>query len=526
MARLPRVCRQAIGFRPRLRAGCLALVAALAFTPSATAQATGQRATSRIGYAYPAGGQQGTTTTVALGGQNLNGATAAYFSGTGVQAKVIGYDRPLTQKELNDAREKIQQLQDKRAATRHTASDSAAMPAKPVWTADDEKTLADLRLMIAMRQNRQINPALAETVTLEVTLAPDATPGEREVRLKTPAGLSNPLVYCVGQLPEFSEPAVSATSQPAPAGPNRYSGPSTRRSRPPMAITLPATVNGQVLPGETDRFQFSARQGQRLTVSASARALIPYLADAVPGWFQATLALYDGKGREVAYDDDFRFNPDPVLSYAIPADGDYTIEIKDSIYRGREDFVYRIAIGELPFVTSVFPLGSGFQDRASFEIAGWNLPLDQLSMETKNKSPGTFLLSVRNQGVLSNPVRFALDTQPDCREAEPNETSDTAQPLELPMIVNGRIDRAGDEDVFRFAGKAGSEFIAEIFARRLSSPLDSVLKLTDASGRQLAFNDDYEDKGAGLTTHHADSRLSVTLPADGAYYVRVADAQH
>ncbi|MBI4623415.1 MAG: PPC domain-containing protein, partial [Verrucomicrobia bacterium] len=84
----------------------------------------------------------------------------------------------------------------------------------------------------------------------------------------------------------------------------------------------------------------------------------------------------------------------------------------------------------------------------------------------------------------------------------------------------------GDEDVFRFAGKAGSEFIAEIFARRLSSPLDSVLKLTDATGRQLAFNDDYEDKGAGLTTHHADSRLSVTLPADGAYYVRVADAQH
>jgi len=30
---------------------------------------------------------------------------------------------------------------------------------------------------------------------------------------------------------------------------------------------------------------------------------------------------------------------------------------EDSLYRGREDFVYRIALGELPLVTGVFPLG-------------------------------------------------------------------------------------------------------------------------------------------------------------------------
>jgi hypothetical protein len=81
-------------------------------------------------------------------------------------------------------------------------------------------------------------------------------------------------------------------------------------------------------------------------------------------------------------------------------------------------------------------------------------------------------------------------------------------------------------DVFRFEGRAGSEIVAEVYARRLDSPLDSVLKLTDAAGRQLAANDDYEDKGAGLTTHHADSRLGVTLPANGTYYLHIGDAQH
>jgi hypothetical protein len=45
------------------------------------------------------------------------------------------------------------------------------------------------------------------------------------------------------------------------------------------------------------------------------------------------------------------------LHFSVPKGGEYTIEIRDALYRGREDFVYRIAIGELPFVTSAFPLG-------------------------------------------------------------------------------------------------------------------------------------------------------------------------
>jgi hypothetical protein len=94
------------------------------------------------------------------------------------------------------------------------------------------------------------------------------------------------------------------------------------------------------------------------------------------------------------------------------------------------------------------------------------------------------------------------------------------------VIVNGRIDRPGDWDVFRFEGRAGQQIIAEVCARRIESPLDSVLELLDASGKRLAFNDDYDDKSDGLRTHHADSLISFTLPADGTYYVRLGDSQH
>ena len=177
-------------------------------------------------------------------------------------------------------------------------------------------------------------------------------------------------------------------------------------TQPPtdMAITLPAIVNGRIkprlakpqggrperpfTPGDADRYRFSARQGQSLTIAASARELMPYLADAVPGWFQAVLTLYDASGKEVAYDDDFRFHPDPAIHYVAPTDGEYTVEIRDALYRGREDFVYRIAIGELPFVTDIFPLGGRTGARTTVELSGWN-PVSYTHLDVyKRQGPG------------------------------------------------------------------------------------------------------------------------------------------
>ena len=134
-------------------------------------------------------------------------------------------------------------------------------------------------------------------------------------------------------------------------------GPSATGEQPTLDVQLPVVVNGQILSGQVDRYRFAAKKGQRLVFAVNAQQLLPYIADAVPGWFQATIRLSDAQGKELAYAGSYRFHPDPVLFYEVPADGSYTIEISDSIFRGREDFVYRMALGELPFVTSIFPLG-------------------------------------------------------------------------------------------------------------------------------------------------------------------------
>ena len=94
------------------------------------------------------------------------------------------------------------------------------------------------------------------------------------------------------------------------------------------------------------------------------------------------------------------------------------------------------------------------------------------------------------------------------------------------MLINGRIGKPGDRDLFTFQGKAGELVVAEVQARRLGSPLDSFLRITDHAGRLLAFNDDHPDPATGLVTHHADSWLQFRLPADGTYSIQLQDAQN
>ncbi|MHC4812967.1 MAG: PPC domain-containing protein [Planctomycetota bacterium] len=132
---------------------------------------------------------------------------------------------------------------------------------------------------------------------------------------------------------------------------------------------------------------------------------------------------------------------------------------------------------------------------------------------------------VRAKGSTSKAVPFARDTLAECLEQEPNNSPQSAQQVPPALVINGRIGQPGDVDVFRFDARAGQTIVAEVQGRRLRSPIDSMLRLTDANGRQLAFNDDREDKGAGLTTHHADSWLRHTLPRNGTYYVYLRDTQ-
>ena len=528
-----------------MKTGLVAL-ALLALAPAALAQSR-----AYIGYVFPAGGQQGTTFQIRLGGQGLDDVNAVLVTGMGVTARVIDYYRRLNNEELQLLSEQTRNLRRETmsasgqaevmaagdpammsASSTNVASltDAASPTNDPAYVASKREAAMELIERIERRTSEYVqtpaSAALASLVMVEVTIAPDAEPGEHEIRLVTLRSVSNPLVFHVGQVPEVAKkPMVTAIQQvlgkEAQALRKRLPGDDE------FSISVPCTVNGQTASGEVNRYRFEARRGQRLVLTTLGRQLVPFIADAVPGWFQPVLILYDADGKEVAYDDDYRFKPDPTIFYEVPRDGEYVFAIRDSLYRGREDFVYRITIGELPFITSIFPLGEQVGAPATPQFEGWNIQGAELTSLPVDAGPGLYSLAARRQGLVSNRVPFALDTLPAIFEREPNNSVANAQKVTLPIIIDGRIDKPDDWDVFQFAGKSNDTVVAEVQARRLDSPLDSVIKLTDAAGNLLAFNDDYEDLGAALNTHHADSYFMARLPADGTYYVHIGDtARH
>lgn len=496
----------------------LALAAVVAMASSAFGQTT-----PYIGFVYPAGGQQGTSVTVRLGGQRIDGTTGAVVTGDGVSAKLVSFYRKLSNQEMTLIREQLRELKKEAAQKAKVGKSRGNSRAKPAPLSQEKREMI-ARLEKRMREwvNRPACAALSTIAEIEVSIAPGAKPGPREIRLITARGMSNPMAFHVGQVPEVARKPMT-TSVFQVLGKEGLA----QRKRPPEeeeeTVTIPCTMNGQIASGELNRYRFAAKKGQRLVASVDARSLVPYIADAVPGWFQPVLSLTDADGKEVAYSDDFRFKPDPTFYFEVPKDGEYVLTITDAIYRGREDFVYRLTVGELPHLTSIFPLGGRVGEQAKLEMDGWNLDKAKLTVPGEEAKAGIHWVTAKMGDKVSNRVPFALDTLPECFDAESNNEPSKAQQVELPVIVNGRIDQSDDWDVFQVDGKAGETIVAEVHARRLDSPMDSMLKLTDSEGKVLAFNDDHEDPGVGLNTHHADSYLRVKLPADGAYFVHLGD---
>jgi hypothetical protein len=490
-----------------------------------------------IGFAYPAGGQQGTTVRVRLGGQGLDGVRSAMITGAGVSARLTEVFWRLNNEEKQLLEEQLHDL--KQAAT-NVASTATSQPAvmteaQPMMAAaippgGSEGTAVESavgervdRIERRLREYVQTPacPAIAALAFLEVTIASDAAPGPRELRLISSRGISNPLTFEVGSWSEHVLPPMRTAVLPV-LGKEA----AALRKRPPaeaeVEVQLPQTLNGQIAPGEVNRYRFEARRGQRLVMATRARSLIPYIADAVPGWAQPVLTFHDPDGHEVAGAADTGFQPDPVLFFEVPRDGQYVLAIHDSLYRGREDFVYRVDLGERPWITSVFPLGGRVGEPITVDCAGWNIDGAERLLPPPDAAPGQYWIAVR-RGIESNRIPFVLDTWPECLERGPNNDLSQAQPLALPVVVHGRIETPGDIDVFRFSGASNQTVVAEVQARQLNSQLDSLLELTDSRGRSLALNDDCDTLPAGLNTHHADSYLRLRLPADGDYYLRIGD---
>src|SRR5262249_37311736 len=139
-------------------------------------------------------------------------------------------------------------------------------------------------------------------------------------------------------------------------------------------------------------------------------------------------------------------------------------------------------IGDLPIVTSVFPLGLQRGTSEIIHLQGVNLgDKAQVSVRaTADARPGTWLpvtIETPQGKPLGNP-RVVVGEFPEviCRHAKG---------LSTPGTANGRIAAPGKNDTWHFHANKGERWIVEVNARRSGSPLDSVIEVLDVHGQPV-----------------------------------------
>jgi hypothetical protein len=322
---------------------------------------------------------------------------------------------------------------------------------------------------------------------------PDNALGEHTLRVRTATGISELRTFHVGVYPVVQEKEPNSDF------------------KEPQPIQLNQTIAGVIENEDIDYFSVTLKKGQRVTAEVEGIRLGMTL-------FDPYIAIMDTNRFELASCDDSALGlQDPFVSFIAPKDGTYIIQLREAAYGGDNKCFYRLHVGTFPRPKTVYPMGGMLGQELAVKFLGdISGPISQslkLPSEIEPKFP---LYAQQNNLVSPTPNFIRVSAFPNVMEVEPNNDPQTATPAnqELPLAFNGIIQEPGDYDTFKFKAKKGQNLDIGVYARRLRSPLDSVLTVTDSKGKQIANNDD----SAG-----PDSYARVSIPEDGDYFVRIRD---
>jgi hypothetical protein len=325
---------------------------------------------------------------------------------------------------------------------------------------------------------------------------PSSTPlGYYGIRLATAGGISNLRLVAVDDLPTLAESADNKTRQSA------------------QELNLPVALEGTAEAESYDYFRFRAERGQRLSVAVVARRLGSPM--------DPVIRLLDSQGqleRELAYsDDEEAIGADCRFVHTFANAGNYLLELRDIRYLGGVDYRYRLRLGDFPLATATFPLGVQRGAKCQLKIIGTDLaPLAPLSVSAPVDGAAPFLRLAAHypNGQGSTPLVAIADSQGEQVEFEPNNSLETASPIELIGAVSGRFDVPHDRDYFQFTAKKGDHWLLAGRTRALGLPTDLFLRLYDAAGKQLAEVED---------TAGDEGTIDHKFAADGIYKLMVED---
>ena len=425
----------------------------------------------QISSVFPLGGTRGTTFQAEIQGQNLEGTHAIWFDCQDLKATVKGVEPvPEMVKEGEAVKDKKEEQKQER-------------------------------------------------VLIEVHVGRDALIGAHVLRLVTPGGVSGPLAFQVN-----SEPTV--TEEPGPHG--------TADTAQP--ISFPVVVNGRVSEkGEVDYYTFAASQGQELrfeVITGSGLLLTAFGAFRNPHLFlyEPTGSWFDSSRltRLECQDESlfFTFPPQTYVAHFAPRmahhfdkSGNFIVEVSAFHGEGGSAYTYQLRI--VPVGTSAgsheeewTPRVIAHQEKLDWQDRSFarKLEPDRLPQlwarsvhvtksdpKAADKSAAMAAAGAEKPadptGNAEAPKAEKLASPeksvplPSLLEHEPNDTAGQALVVSIPSVIEGKIQRPGDVDFFRFHVKSGESLAFEVETPKVTYPYFSPhLEVSNVAGEELLTN--------------------------------------
>ena len=377
----------------------------------------------------------------------------------------------------------------------------------------------------------------SEKAIFDITVAAEAPVGIFGMRVATRDGLSNVHLFLIDDLPVKNV--------------------DTWRLRDPAHLTLPVAIWGTFREAEIDRFAIDVKAGQRVSFEIVGSR---FGKDADP-----LLTIRDAHGKLIVERDndpglfyDFRFE------HAFTEAGTYTVELRDSRFRGSEHQPYVLRMGR--FLAGRVALPNAVRDgRNELRLPEFNGPAIPFELALDSKM-GTGTSKTRSQSPFSGPftgnLRRAEDegstwlplttTDGEITVAhERDENREKAQALstsyattlafnlsplrvnpfnsvdvllptgraqatmsKLPGVLCGVLRQPGERHAFLFELAKGQAIYIRGESQALNSPAELDLVLTSHVGRELRRANEVR----------GEVTLDFTAPAPGFYGLMVRDA--
>jgi hypothetical protein len=352
-------------------------------------------------------------------------------------------------------------------------------------------------------------------VVLTVAIGDSVQPGARRMRLVTPHGLSDALVFRVHIEPGLTE-AVGERATKDLAG---------------SLSSFPVVVHGRIdEKGQVDDYELEVQSGEEFLfeVGSGTALMDPTLTLLAPSgsW------LNPGRLTRLAYNDEPIHFPgnssEPRMKYRFQEAGRYILRVGTFLGPGSENHVYQLRVAPVT--------GNAHRDphRTRHRPPQTDFPLWEERSFTRELGPD------RMQALWSRSVKTAVTESESEESAESAEggvhfegpipvtrvdSAEDTVPVTLPALIEGSIERAGDIDRVQFEAKRGDKVVLEIDTADATVPdFNPFLKVVDENKVEVFTNIHSNlNNNGGFIMKTVQPKTVFTFLRDGRFTLEIRD---